>query len=131
MGVFALLQAAIPPMCAAGGGHFITVGSVLGRGFASERILYCSTKHAIEGMMGAARCDLKGTGVKCSTVCPAAIDTPWWERPLYLDGQVRPKPQAKHLLSPGEVADAIIGLLEQSSESNIATVVLRKGKDVE
>jgi len=129
--VFALLQAAIPPMRAAGGGHFVAVSSVLGRGCASERLLYCSTKYAVEGMIGAARCDLKGTGVKCSTVCPAAIDTPWWERPLYPDGQVRPKPQAKHLLAAEEVADAIMGLLDQSSESNIATVVLRKGKDVE
>ena len=46
-----------------------------------------------------------GSGVKCSTVCPAAIDTPWWDRPMYPDGQTRPKPAAKHLLDANEVVD--------------------------
>ena len=104
---------------------------LLGRSCASERILYCGTKHAIEGIVGAARRDLQGSGVKCSTVCPAAIDTPWWDRPMYPDGQPRPKPAAKYLLDPGEVVDAIVELLDQTADSDIATVVLRKGKDTQ
>lgn len=127
-GVFGLLQLAIPPLRDVGRGHFVVVSSVLGRGTSSDRVLYCGSKFAIEGIIGATRKDLRGTGVKCSTVCPAGIDTPWWETPLYPDGQQRAKPDAKHLLEPDEVVDAILGLLDQPTGSDTATVVLRKGK---
>merc|ERR1712217_1012703 len=127
--VFALLREAVPPMREAGSGTFVAVSSVLGRGVTSDRVLYCGSKYALEGIIGATRKDLDGSGVKCSTVCPAGINTPWWERPLYSDGKERPKPDVSTLLTAEEVADAILTLLDQPSESNIASIVLRKGQE--
>merc|ERR1712232_99030 len=99
----------------------VAVSSVLGRGCASDRLLYCGTKFALEGIIGSARKDLKDSGVKCSTVCPAAIDTPWWDRPLYADGEQRPRPAAKHMLSAMEVAKVIVEILDQPPEKDVAT----------
>merc|ERR1712025_1510896 len=116
-------------MRSAKGGSIVVVSSVLGRFGGSERVLYCGSKHAVEGIVAAVRKDIKGSGIKCSTVCPAGIDTPWWDKPLYADGQERPKPAAEFLLTADEVVDAIVRLLEQETESDIATIVLRPGKE--
>jgi short-subunit dehydrogenase len=37
---------------------------------------YCASKHALHGLFDSLRCELDGSGVSVTIVCPGAVDTP-------------------------------------------------------
>ena len=77
------------------------------------------------GLCGSVRMDLKGTGVKLGTVNPGGVATPWWSEPDR-GGKAAPATQEKldSLLTPEDVAQATMSLIDQSSTSNIEMISL-------
>lgn len=74
LGVFFGLQAGIPHMLAAGGGSVVMTGSVASLVGSPGLAPYCTSKHALLGLMRTAAQELGPQGIRVNTVNPGPID---------------------------------------------------------
>lgn len=124
-GVWLFLKHALPVMKAQGKGQVIVTSSVMGFRSAARSSLYCASKHALQGMVGSVRAELKmiGSRVKVGTVNPGAIATPWWTDPSR--GGKRDKiPDLATMLTPEAVAEAILMMARQPESSDMDHILL-------
>ena len=76
-GAFFVAQTVAAKMAAAGGGgSIINMSSQMGHVGGARRTVYCTSKHAMEGMTKAMAIDLAPHGIRVNTVCPTFILTP-------------------------------------------------------
>ena len=73
---FIVAQAVAARMVAQGEGAIINMSSTMGRIGGPRRSVYCTTKHAIEGLTKALACELGPKGVRVNAVAPTFIETP-------------------------------------------------------
>jgi NAD(P)-dependent dehydrogenase (short-subunit alcohol dehydrogenase family) len=73
---FVTLQAAARRMVDAGGGSIVLISSQMGHVGAEERSVYCTTKHAVEGLTKAAAVELAPHRVRVNAVAPTFVETP-------------------------------------------------------
>jgi NAD(P)-dependent dehydrogenase (short-subunit alcohol dehydrogenase family) len=73
---FVAVQAAARSMVAAGGGSIVVISSQMGHVGAPRRSVYCTTKHAVEGLTKAAAVELAPWGVRVNAVAPTFVETP-------------------------------------------------------
>ncbi len=68
-------------------GSIVQMSSQMGHVGGVNRSIYCSTKHALEGMSKALALELGAHGIRVNTVCPTFIDTPmthdWLAAPAF------------------------------------------------
>jgi NAD(P)-dependent dehydrogenase (short-subunit alcohol dehydrogenase family) len=57
-------------------GSIVAVSSQMGHVGAANRSVYCTTKHAVEGLTKAAAVELAPHGIRVNTVAPTFIETP-------------------------------------------------------
>jgi NAD(P)-dependent dehydrogenase (short-subunit alcohol dehydrogenase family) len=74
--VFVTLQAAARRMVEAGGGSIVLISSQMGHVGAEKRSVYCTTKHAVEGLTKAAAVELAPHRVRVNAVAPTFVETP-------------------------------------------------------
>ncbi len=74
-GLLYVSKAIMPLMIARKRGHIVNIGSIAGKEVYAKGNVYCSTKHAVEGITKALRLDLLPHKIKVSAVCPGAVDT--------------------------------------------------------
>jgi NAD(P)-dependent dehydrogenase (short-subunit alcohol dehydrogenase family) len=108
-----------------GRGHIINIASMAGKIGFPGNAAYVAAKHATVGFTRALRTELAGTGVEATVVCPGGVLTEWAEvaeggSMLEIFDYERSRgeeiarerggeqPPAIPLLSPGEVAEAIV-----------------------
>jgi NAD(P)-dependent dehydrogenase (short-subunit alcohol dehydrogenase family) len=76
-GVFLVAQAAAWRMVERGeGGSIINVSSQMGHVGAPRRTVYCTTKHAVEGLTKAMAVELAPRNVRVNSVAPTFVETP-------------------------------------------------------
>lgn len=83
LGPVRLNQALLPELLQQGTGTICVVASVAGRRGYPKHTAYCASKHALIGWARALQKDLRGTGLSVVTVCPPAVDTPFFENAGY------------------------------------------------
>ena len=71
----ALTQACVGPMVARGRGGILNISSGAGLTLMPGFAAYVGTKHFVTGFSEALRCDLSGTGVTVTQVCPGPVAT--------------------------------------------------------
>ena len=75
--VFRTTRAAVRVMRRHGrGGSIVNMSSQMGHVGADRRSVYCTTKHAVEGMTKAMAVELAPHGIRVNSVAPTFIDTP-------------------------------------------------------
>jgi NAD(P)-dependent dehydrogenase (short-subunit alcohol dehydrogenase family) len=105
-GAFLLARAFLPAMRDAGGGSFISVGSVADHAGFSENAAYAASKYGLRGLHETLAAEYRGTGVRLTLVSPGATDTTIWDR---FAPERRPGfPSRAEMLRPEDVADAIL-----------------------
>jgi NAD(P)-dependent dehydrogenase (short-subunit alcohol dehydrogenase family) len=72
---FVTVQAAARRMVEAGGGSIVLISSQMGHVGARERSVYCTTKHALEGLTKAAAVELGPHRVRVNAVAPTFVET--------------------------------------------------------
>jgi NAD(P)-dependent dehydrogenase (short-subunit alcohol dehydrogenase family) len=121
-------------------GRVVTVASTAGVRGARYTSAYTASKHAAVGLMRATAAELAGTRVTSNAVCPTFVDTPMTretvdriaertgrDRDQSLGALAAMSPLGR-LLTPGEVADAILWLASaQAAAVNGQTLVLDGG----
>jgi NAD(P)-dependent dehydrogenase (short-subunit alcohol dehydrogenase family) len=80
--VFRASQSAAKIMLKQGSGSIINMSSQMGHIGAPNRTLYCTTKHAVEGLTKALAVELAPKGIRVNAVAPTFIDTPF-SRPMF------------------------------------------------
>ncbi len=125
---FLAQQAAIS--MAGRGGSIIQISSQMGHVGGQERAVYCSTKHAIEGMNKAMAIEFGPENIRVNSICPTFILTPLTEA-TFADPQKRAWIDAKiKLPRVGEVADimgAVVFLASDASALVTGTSILVDG----
>ncbi len=109
---FLLARAAIPHLRACGGGHFLAVGSELGRGAMPGLAAYGATKWGLLGFMRALAMELRGQGTRVGTVMPGGTLTDFG--PDDTGGKRERRARGERFLEPAQVAGALSFMLRQS-----------------
>ena len=85
---FLVAQAAARLMAEGGGGCIINMSSQMGHVGAANRTVYCTTKHAVEGLTKALAVELGPSNIRVNAVAPTFIETPM-TLPFFEDPSVR------------------------------------------
>lgn len=135
---FKFIRAAIPAMKAQGSGNIIVVASKAGLIGEPNVAAYTAAKHGVVGLVRAAASELSKYGITVNAVCPDFVDTPMIARSLEIAAErtgknveemrtaLESKLPGHRLLSPDEVADAVIAFVG-NKETNGVTQLLEGG----
>ncbi len=105
-GAFLLARSFLPAMRDAGGGCFVSVGSVADHSGFPENAAYAASKYGLRGLHETLAAEYHGSGVRLTLVSPGATDTTIWDP---FAPERRPGfPSRATMLRPEDVADAIL-----------------------
>ena len=85
-GAVALTVGVVPGMVERGHGRIVNISSVTGYVATPGRGAYAASKHAIRGWSDGLRCELTGTGVSVTIICPGYVQTAIARNALQGDG---------------------------------------------
>jgi len=114
--VFLVSRAVIPGMIRRKSGDIINISSLAGKNTFAGGGLYCASKWALQGLSGCMAEDLRGHGIRVSTVCPGSVATEFSGR--------GPKDPCK-VLTADDVAHAVAMIATQGPQSFLSEVHLR------
>jgi NAD(P)-dependent dehydrogenase (short-subunit alcohol dehydrogenase family) len=103
---FLLARAFLPAMRAAGGGLFVSLGSVADHTGFPENAAYAASKYGLRGLHETLAAEYQGSGVRLTLVSPGATDTTIWDP---FTPERRPGfPSRAAMLRPEDVAEAVL-----------------------
>jgi 3-oxoacyl-[acyl-carrier protein] reductase len=114
--LFLVSRAVIPGMIQRKSGDIINISSLAGKNTFAGGGLYCASKWAVQGLSGCMAEDLRGYGVRVSTVCPGSVATGFSGR--------GPKDPGK-VLTAQDVAHAVAMICTQGPQSFLSEIQLR------
>ena len=114
--LFLVSRAVIPGMMERKSGDIINISSMAGKSTFAGGGLYCASKWAVQGLSGCMAEDLRGYGIRVSTVCPGSVATEFSGR--------GPKDASK-VLTAQDVAHAVAMIATQGPQSFLSEVHLR------
>lgn len=121
-GVFLGTHHALPVMLRQGDGVIINTASVAGLVGLPDRAAYCASKGAVIAFTRQVAVQYAGTGVRCNSLCPGTVDSPWVGR--LLDAAPDPEQARRTLVGrqpmgrlgqPAEVAAAALYLASDAA----------------
>lgn len=123
-------QAAARKMIAQGEGSIVNMSSTMGHVGGPNRAIYCTTKHAIEGLTKALATELAPMGVRVNAVAPTFVETamtrPMLADPAFKDFVLGMIPMGK-VASAADVAAAVIFLASPAAGMITGTSLLVDG----
>lgn len=139
-GTFLCTQAFLPAMLARRWGRVVNIASVAGLGGAKYVAAYSASKHAVVGFTRSVAAEVAGSGVTVNAVCPGYVDTDMTRHSVArIAAKTGMSPAdalraalgttgQRQLISPEEVARAVLALCEDSArETNGEAVVIADG----
>lgn len=114
--LFLVSRAVIPGMIQRKFGDIINISSLAGKNVFAGGGIYCATKWAVQGLSGCMAEDLRGHGIRVSTVCPGSVATEFSGR--------GPKDPSR-VLTAHDVAHAVAMIAMQGPRSFVSEVHLR------
>ena len=103
---FAVARAFLPMLKNAGGGCFVTVGSVADHVGVPENAAYAASKYGLRGLHETLLAEFRGTGVRLTLISPGPTDTDLWGP--YDPDRREGFPHRAAMLRPTDVADAVL-----------------------
>ena len=117
--LFLVTRAFLPGLKRAGGGTIVNVASLAGRNGFEEGTAYCASKHAVLGFSKALMLEVRKRGVRVVAVCPGSVAT------ALMDHQTRFAANRDRILSPEDVAEAVVGTLALPGRAMVSELDLR------
>ena len=114
--IFLVSRRVIPGMVQRKRGDIINISSLAGKNTFAGGGIYCASKWAVQGLSGCMAEDLRGHGIRVSTVCPGSVATEFSGR-----GAKDPS----KVLTPHDVAHAVAMIATQGPQSFLSEVHLR------
>ncbi|MCS7061293.1 MAG: SDR family oxidoreductase [Anaerolineae bacterium] len=118
-GAFLVCREAIPHLRRQRPSFIVNIASVVAvKGYANQSA-YSASKHAVLGMSKALARELQADGIRVHVICPGGVDTD-------MAGQARPDLDRSVLMSPDEIADAVLFLVTRDGKAVIDQIDLRR-----
>lgn len=114
--VFLVSQAVIPSMIRQGKGDIINISSLAGKNTFVGGGIYCASKWGLQGLSGCMAEDLRGHGIRVSTICPGSVATEFFGHALKDPSKV---------LTAEDVAHAVALVATQGPQSFLSEIHLR------
>jgi NAD(P)-dependent dehydrogenase (short-subunit alcohol dehydrogenase family) len=114
--IFLVSKAVAPSMISHKSGDIINISSLAGVNAFKGGGLYCASKWGLQGLSACMAEDLRGYGIRVSTICPGSVATEF--------SGTSPKDPSK-VLSPEDVAHAVETIVTQSPKSFISQLQIR------
>lgn len=117
--MFLTAQAATRVMSQFGGGVIVNVSSQMGHIGAPNRVPYCMTKHAVEGMTKAMAVEMAPKGIRVNSFAPTFVETPLTEgmfEDRVFKNSVLDKIPMGRLATLSDVANAVLFLVSPGAE---------------
>ncbi len=130
-GAFMVSQAVAKTMIERGdSGSIVHMSSQMGHVGAPNRAVYCTSKHAIEGLTKAMAWDLAAHGIRVNAVAPTFVETPMTRS--FLDDKAFVEDTLSRIAlgkfgQPGDVAAAVVYLASPASDMVTGTSLLVDG----
>jgi 3alpha(or 20beta)-hydroxysteroid dehydrogenase len=124
-GVLLGMQAAIPPMRAAGGGSIVNVSSVFGVTGAEGYVAYTASKAAILAMTKTAALEHAADRIRVNAICPGGVSTPMNEDEP--EGGVVPLTPLGRRAHVSEISGAVAFLASEDSSFVTGTQLVIDG----
>ncbi len=123
-GPYLMTRAALPVMLEADAGRIVLVSSIAGKGAEANRAAYCAAKWGLQGFALALQAEVATTGVRVHVLNPASVATDWWATTQ------DPQPEAvlERMLSPDDVAQAMLWMLTRPDHVRIDEVVVQNSR---
>lgn len=118
IGPFLVMHEFLAEMRKRGSGHVVTIGSAGDRMLFPGNAAYSAGKFGIRAMHYVLRTDLRGTGVRASLISPSSVDTALWDH-LDTESEESEFPSRTEMLTPGDVARAVMFALTQPEPMNV------------
>ena len=122
-GAFLLARAFLPAMRAAGGGAFVSIGSVADHTGFPENAAYAASKYGLRGLHETLAAEYRGTGVRLTLISPGATDTSIWD-PFAPERRPGFPPRAA-MLRPEDVAAAVLFVASQPDHVHVDWIRLQ------
>ena len=104
------VRAAVEQFRSAGeGGDIVLISSVAGLSGGADEAVYAATKFAQVGLGGALDREVRGEGIRVSTLCPAGVHTEF----AIGHGRTEGDPELDDYLRPEDVGAAVVSVLQQ------------------
>jgi 3-oxoacyl-[acyl-carrier protein] reductase len=117
--MYLMTQAVLPPMRQRREGTIVNVASLAGRNGFVGGTAYAASKHGVLGFSRSLMLEVRKEGIRVIAVCPGSVDTGM------LSDQPMLKPEAKRILQPEDVADAILHAVQQPSRAMVSELDIR------
>ncbi len=105
------VRAAVPQLRAQGGGDIVIVSSVAGLSGRANEAVYAATKHAQMGLAQGLDRELHREGIRVTAMCPGGVVTEF--AMAEGAGRTDTSPELAVMMTPENVAEAILSVLEQ------------------
>jgi NAD(P)-dependent dehydrogenase (short-subunit alcohol dehydrogenase family) len=120
-GTLYTLRAALPHLLRSERADVVTIASEAGRRGLPFEAVYCASKFAQVGLTRALDHELRPQGVRCTNVCPGGVATEF----AMGRGRTPDMPELQQMMSPEDVADAVLFVLTRPRNHRILEVAFR------
>ncbi len=117
--VFAVCQALLPELRAAGGGLIVNVSSHAARAAFPEWGAYCVSKAALQSLSRCLAAEERAHGIRVSTLTLGSVNTPLWDSETVASSFDR-----RAMLAPEQAADALLYLAQQPPDQTVEDLTL-------
>ncbi|MGZ6213681.1 MAG: SDR family oxidoreductase [Candidatus Limnocylindria bacterium] len=120
-GALYAVRAALPELLKSDAADIVTIASEAGRRGLPYEVAYCASKFAQVGMTSALDHELREQGVRCTSICPGGVATDF----AMGHGRTPEMPQLAGMMSPQDVAEAVLFVLTRPRNHRILEVAFR------
>jgi NAD(P)-dependent dehydrogenase (short-subunit alcohol dehydrogenase family) len=120
-GALYAVRAALPELLKSDAADIVTIASEAGRRGLPYEVAYCASKFSQVGMTSALDHELRERGVRCTSICPGGVATDF----AMGHGRTRDMPQLAGMMSPEDVAEAVLFVLTRPRTHRILEVAFR------
>lgn len=118
-GPFLVCREAAPLLARSGGGCIVNISSVVGVKAYVNQGAYTASKHALMGMTEVLAQELQPLGIRVHALCPGGVDTD-------LAAQARPDLDRSALMTPAEIAELVLFLVQQRGNAIVDQINVRR-----
>ena len=113
---FFVSRAFVTPMIARGSGNILQINTPAATVPWPGAVGYASARYAVRGFTESLRQDLRGTGIRVSSVTPAKVDTPYFDRNPGAEDRIPRIEKLLGTMTPEKVADVVVSALRRDAD---------------